>query len=251
MSLLLVDFPSLLIDFSYEAMRRATNNFRIPAVVRGLFNGTTATEKWHNEDYLPSKLGQFTIPIVRNAVVGTLQDHRELVNFGDAYREMYHKDYSKEYLFFPVRSRFTFNGSAEGRAEDLQEAVDELCRVDLDYDRLWKGFGTKSHTSFQFAQFVIGKSTNDFTNKSTGSDWHCAGGNNWFIQVHGKKYWEFIEPQYSPYLYPLKGGFFNMWTANKDIANLQKHIPRRYVVLEKGDMVYNPDWQWHKIISES
>ena len=88
-------------------------------------------------------------------------------------------NYTRQYLFFPVKSRFTFNGSDAGRAAALQEACDKLCIEDLDLDRIWRGFGTKSHTTFVGSQFVIGKSTDTFTNKSTGSDWHCAAGNNW------------------------------------------------------------------------
>lgn len=34
------------------------------------------------------------------------------------------------------------------------------------------------------AQYVIGKSTEDKSKATTGSDWHCAMGNNWFIQVY-------------------------------------------------------------------
>ena len=49
-------------------------------VDRGLFANTTALQKWKSEDYLPTKLGGHTIPIVRNAVVGTLQDDRVLVS---------------------------------------------------------------------------------------------------------------------------------------------------------------------------
>jgi hypothetical protein len=185
-------------------------------------------ESWGSEDYLPSKFGSWLIPIVRNAVIGTLQDHRELVNFAEAYQEMYHKEYSTEYLFFPVKSRFTFNGSAEGNTNALQDKCDEICRKDLDFDRFWRGFGNKTHhPTYTASQFVIGKSISQFgSNISTGSDWHCAGGNNYFVQVVGRKYWEFISPKYSPYMYPLKGGIFNMWTGNKNISRLQKHVPR-------------------------
>jgi hypothetical protein len=89
------------------------------------------------------------------------------------------KDYGKEYIFFPVKSRFSFNGSEAGSDDHLQEAVDELCRSDLGLDRLWPGFATKRHTNFIACQMIIGKSTMEFSNQSTGSDWHCAGGNNW------------------------------------------------------------------------
>lgn len=46
------------------------------------------------------------------------------------------------------------------------------------------------------------------------------------------------------------GGLFNMWTGNKNIAAVEKYIPTSYVDLYPGDVIYNPDWQWHKITSK-
>jgi hypothetical protein len=177
-----------------------------------------------------------------------LQDKRELVNFGESFRELLEISSSKEYLFFPVKSRFTFNGSDEGAFKLLQDKVDQVCAEDLDFNLIWPGFGSKRHKSFAGSQFVIGKSTTEMTNETTGSDWHCAIGNNWFILVAGRKKWEFVEPQYSHYMSPLKGGLYNMWTGNsKRTASIVKHIPTWTVEMEEGDMIYNPDWMWHKV----
>ena len=41
-----------------------------------------------------------------------------------------------------------------------------------------------------------------------------------------------------------------MWTGNPNMATLEKHIPRRSTILEEGDMLYNPDWAWHKVTSK-
>jgi hypothetical protein len=46
-----------------------------------------------------------------------------------------------------------------------------------------------------------------------GSDFHCAAGNNWFVQVVGRKRWEFIMPEHTASVWPLKGGIFNFWTG--------------------------------------
>jgi hypothetical protein len=43
-----------------------------------------------------------------------------------------------------------------------------------------------------------------------------------------------------------------MWTGRPDVASIEQHIPERYsVILEPGDMVFNPVWMWHKITSKS
>lgn len=96
-------------------------------------------------------------------------------------------------------------------------------------------------------QFIIGKSTKEKTKFTTGSDWHCAIGNNWFIQAVGRKRWNFVRPEHSNYMFPLKGGMFNMWTGNKNMESLENHIPVMYTDLEEGDLLYNPDWMWHKV----
>lgn len=230
-------------DYSFEAIRIASQDFQLPVIVRGLFKNSVAVKTWKTEERLIEFLGDFSIPVVRNAVVGTLQDHREIVRFDDAFREMLALTKSKEYLFFPVKSRFTFNGSEAGSAQKLQEAVDDVCNRDLNFDLIWPGFGQKHHSTFAGSQFVIGKSTADFTNETTGSDWHCAIGNNWFILAAGRKRWDFVEPKYSHFMSPLKGGMFNMWTGNSQrTASILKHVPSWTTIMEEGDMLYNPDW---------
>lgn len=155
----------------------------------------------------------------------------------------------------------------------LKTAVNRVVAADLNLDKIWPGFGGSRHRTFGGAQFIIGKSTEEFGRNTTGSDWHCAAGNNWFecdsilmnliniitnpallfgdrfVQVTGKKRWDFISPKYSAYMWPLKGGMFNMWTGNPNMATAQQHIPSARTILEEGDLLYNPDWTWHKVTS--
>lgn len=97
-------------DYTYENLKKASNNFREPVVVRGMFSNTPATTKWKLPDYLPLQFDGVDIPIVVNGTVGTLQDERKVVSFNESFRKMIGSEYSTEYLFFPVKSRFTFNG---------------------------------------------------------------------------------------------------------------------------------------------
>lgn len=233
--------------YSFEVLREATDNFRRPAVVRNLFKDSIAVTMWGDREYLPSKFGDTQIPVILNGTVGTLQDKRVVESFASEFQKLYDAESTSKYLFFPVKSRIFFNGSAAGSSESLEKLVNEIVMEDIGLEKIRPGFGGPAHKSFQFSQFVIGKSFTDENTKATGSDWHCAPGNNYFIQVVGRKKWDFIDPVYSPYLWPLKGGVNNMWTANPDVAKDEKHIPTWTVVLEPGDMVYNPDWMWHKI----
>lgn len=113
-------------DFSFETFRAATDDWRHPAVVRGFFNGVPAMSKWTELDYLPREIGDFNIPVVRNAIVGTMQNNRDIVTFRDAFTEVITQEDSKSYIFFPVKSRFNFNGSDLGRSQLLQKKVSML-----------------------------------------------------------------------------------------------------------------------------
>jgi hypothetical protein len=113
--------------------------------------------------------------------------------------------------------------------------------------------GDDKQTNFMTGQYVVGKSPASVSANQliVGTDFHCAGANNWFIQVVGRKRWEFLMPEYSPYLWPLKGGVVNFWNGNENMARDSEHLPREFVVLNPGDVLLNPPWQWHKIVSES
>mmetsp|Transcript_42905 Transcript_42905/g.93277 ORF Transcript_42905/g.93277 Transcript_42905/m.93277 type:complete len:368 (+) Transcript_42905:41-1144(+) len=234
-------------DYSFESLRVATQNWRYPAVVKGLFNGVPGMEKWKDVNYLNSKLGHFEIPVVKKAVYNTLQNDRAIMPFSEAHTDIMTNEDSKMYLFFPVQSRFNFNGSEQGQMEKLKTAVNDLVVEDLQLgERIWKGFGGPNHQNYYGAQLIIGRGSND-TDATTGTGWHCAAGNNWFVQVVGKKRWYFMDPVDSALLSPLRGGKVNMQTGNRQMADYLGHIPMRYADVEAGDLLYNPDWEWHTI----
>eukprot|EP00595_Chromulina_sp_UTEXLB2642_P000239 CAMPEP_0196762986 /NCGR_PEP_ID=MMETSP1095-20130614/3169_1 /TAXON_ID=96789 ORGANISM="Chromulina nebulosa, Strain UTEXLB2642" /NCGR_SAMPLE_ID=MMETSP1095 /ASSEMBLY_ACC=CAM_ASM_000446 /LENGTH=219 /DNA_ID=CAMNT_0042115205 /DNA_START=428 /DNA_END=1087 /DNA_ORIENTATION=+ len=169
------------------------------------------------------------------------------MSFDESYNEIIANEDSKMYLFFPVKSRFNFNGSDAGSLDQLQDAVNDVVLEDLQIDKLiWNGFGTKKHSTYFGSQLIIGRGSNDST-ETTGTGWHCAAGNNWFVQVAGRKRWYFMDTQYSALMYPLRGGKVNMMTGNAAMGKLHDHLPLRYVDLEAGDLLYNPDWEWHTI----
>lgn len=233
-------------DYSFESMRAATDNFRHPAVVRGFFKGTKATEKWTDPEYLSSIIGEFTIPVVMKAQYNTVQNERATMKFREAFADVLENPECSKYLFFPVQSRENFNHSSLGANQALKHKVNEIVVRDLELDRIWPGFGTSAHSTFYGSQLVIGRGTND-SDATTGTGWHCAAGNNWFAQVTGKKRWYFMDPEYSAYMSPLRGGKVNMQTGNREMYKIQDNIPIRYSDIYAGDLLYNPDWEWHTI----
>ena len=235
-------------DYSYEKLRELTSNFRYPAVVRGLFKGTPAVEHWEKSGYLSSKLGEYTVPVIRNAATDKVQGDRYSGNFSTVYESMLVDESSQEYLFFPVLSRFHLNATGPRRSiEDLKTATNKLIREDLDLDRIWYGFGTKAHSTYKGAQFIAGRGQKT-VEETTKTDWHCAMGSNFFVQAIGRKRWYFMVPEHSALMHPVRQGQVSMMTGHKDMGKVQDYIDKIQMVdLEAGDLLYNPDWSWHSI----
>ena len=237
-------------DYTYENLREMTNSFRSPAVIRGIFNGTPALKRWLEPGYLSSKaLGDLEVPVIVNATYGTRQNQREVMKFGEAYEEILRNEKSPYYLFFPVMSREHMSGSGAGKLQRLREETNKVIKEDLELFRIFQGFGEKNHSIYVGGQLILGRGQDDSEAgaRTTGTGWHCAPGNNWFAQVAGRKRWFFLDPKYSAYLQPLRNGVRSMETGTPHMAELQQYLPVQYADLEAGDLLYNPDWQWHTI----
>lgn len=93
----------------------------------------------------------------------------------------------------------------------------------------------------------------------TGSSLHCANGDNIFLNIKGRKEWHFIHPSYTPLLSPIlsKYGMYavagveksllNKWDSIREIFPYFKFIPVYKVVLQEGDVLFNPPWWWHSV----
>ena len=234
-------------EYSFEALKECTSGFLRPCVVRGLFEGTPAVEKWGKKGYLNSHLGEFMVPYIRKADYGINQSERGIAKFSTIADDILTNNDSKKYLFFPIKSRFTFVGADEGSMEKLVEKINKLVHDDFELsDRIWNGFATNdvTHKNFFGSQLIMGRGSNS-TATTTGTGWHCAPGNNWFAQAVGEKRWYFMHPKYSSYVLPLRSGVVNMQTGTTDMGDYVDRLPSSYADLRAGDMLYNPDWYWH------
>ena len=234
-------------EYSYDKLRELTDDFLKPAVVRGLFDGVPAQSLWPQPGYLSSvePLNKMLIPVVKNSTYRTwdYNGDRPRITFEEAYEELLANEDSVHYLFFPKE--------LGGAIDDLRAATQKVIRQDLELDRIFDGYGSEVphvHTAYQGSQIIAGRGKNNMDG-TTGSDWHCAAGNNWFVQVVGRKRWFFMNPKYGAYMHPILNSWLSIRTSLSPemLDALDGWVPMNYVDLSPGDLLYNPDFYWHTV----
>ena len=96
--------------------------------------------------------------------------------------------------------------------------------------------------------------------RDSGSSLHCASADNMFLNLKGRKEWFFVDPSYTPIMQASmsKHGVFCVSEMDENFegdfyAELIKqypymcHVPIYKVVLEEGDLLFNPPWWWHRV----
>lgn len=130
--------------------------------------------------------------------------------------------------------------------------VVRLARDDLHLDRVRAGFASEdAHGNLHGCQIVAGRggaaASSDYPHDFVGLGWHAEPGTNWFAQVVGRKRWDLMDPKDSALMMP----FLETTTVFRttDMARMNElhyRLPLRTVDLEAGDLLFNPDWWWHR-----
>jgi len=97
---------------------------------------------------------------------------------------------------------------------------------------------------------------------TTGALYHCANYNNLFFMIQGRKRWTFVDPSNSFLMYPIFNSMFkdsksyltwHVTHANNsdalidELFPLYRYVPKYESVLEPGDVLINPPWNWHMV----
>lgn len=91
-----------------------------------------------------------------------------------------------------------------------------------------------------------------------GTPMHSAFSHNFFFMIEGKKKWTFWHPDYLCMVYPYfpeNGIYFGSYSGIRDLTdpNIEKqyrllqYAPSYEIILEEGDVLYNPGPWWHAI----
>nr|DAB41905.1 TPA_exp: ArzC - aKG/Fe(II) halogenase [Fischerella sp. PCC 9339] len=198
-----------------------------PVIIKGGAKHTFAYQNWTMEMFR-ERFGDFKVNIANQSKndelnVGTFKD---VIDSSESEDKLYITFYADIFSAYP-------------------ELVDEVGCLEF---REYMGGNA---ALFAGAQLFLGAKS------STGSGAHCADGNNLFFQIHGKKKWTFVHPDYLWLMYPMLNRFFlfcGSFLKNEydpvyleQYAPLQKYCPKCEAVLEPGDILLNPPWQWHAI----
>jgi len=191
-------------DYSFEALRVLSQNWKQPVVVRGLFTTTTAIQKWNDSEYLINKVFfSNDTSVIQN---GTLVHSFDRVcNNGKPFETEFSKEQpfdgtlrriltgdSIETIVFPPASR-----SQRFRNAPLEAAFNALVDQDLDLRRIGGTFedGIKNTV---LTQMFLGSGVPENSSVPTlGTGWHCDICNNFIVQIAGVKKWIMVDPIYS------------------------------------------------------
>lgn len=145
--------------------------------------------------------------------------------------------------------------------EKVKKIISEINNGSLDYNLL---FGNLIHTNAKLGedlknlfhknlmQYKMGILKVDhlfLSSKGTSTHPHTEFGENIFLQVKGSKKWYIYFPNFAPAFLPMIQRKFFLQSV-PELSNLSKSpellsIPHYEIVLNKGDILYNPCLHWH------
>jgi hypothetical protein len=244
-------------DYSWEALRIASENWNRPVVVRGLFKNTTGVQSWTPE-YLADSFGSAGATVMafnridwnddkacnkttksRDIPFSTIKPFNETILAVAS-----GKDIS---FVMPPASRSKWNHDLNAYYKFKKVAFN-----DLDLKRAGGIFAnaTEELKMLTYIQMFAAWDSNE-EGVETGTAWHADICNNYIIMVKGKKRWEFLDSKYSKYIRPVHPGGVSAIVVSHESAQKETlpYVPKTEVILEEGDFVYNPEWEWHKVIN--
>ena len=234
-------------DYTYEYMREVTEGFSKPVIVKGLFSNTTAGKYWDKPGYLKEKIGDLIVPVyhsLKNNTGGVNIDHEtaSLLPGGPIVEEIMVTKNSDARFIFP---QFAVVEKSSSDPVAMYAKAEELMQ-DVELFRLREGWGKEDHLNYIGQQIFIGCGLKQ-KNSYSGITWHTEPGNNWFIQVTGKKRWFMVEPKDSSLMLPKKKTARLIITSDIEyITKLHDRLPVLYGDVGPGDLIFNPEWYWHK-----
>lgn len=205
-------------------------NYPLPIVLEGFGEASEAFSSW-TPDFFKENYGDFKLPVDYSYQLSQEKGFLSLAEYVDFIRSD-DIDVSKRYVQNVADLFLT--------CPELEEQLPiDIIRKDL----------LDNHPLFYIHLFLGGP--------GTGTDYHCANGVNFFVNIYGQKEWFFVNSAHSPWMYgmvhvPGAFGFspvkFEQTPAEQfEQCPLYSCVPIFKTCLNPGDVLINPSWWWHAV----
>lgn len=225
-------------DLTKDKFVQLTNNFTTPLVVKGFLKDSDAVRYW-DLDFFAEKYGNTKLPVVQN---GDIKNHKKYTN--STAPEEYNYITMAEFIDSVKSGKKMYINNVSRIFGYHPELLD-----DLDLGKIKDYTGEDIKDEVHITNLFIG-------GEGTGTSLHCSITGNFFYNIKGNKLWYLIDPKYTKYLKPMlsRTGLFAV--SMLDICNAEENdyplnIPRYEVLLDEGDMLFNPPFYWHAITNKS
>jgi len=195
-----------------------------PVIIKGF--SSHAVKHWSAE-YFKTKYGDYKIEVINISSIAPIRTTiGEFVDMSSKGEPLYLRSLSDIFDVHP-------------------ELTDEL--------------GVRSFDNWMNSQYMTSQIFISNGRRGSGTSYHCANFNNLFFMIRGRKKWTFVDPNYTPLMYPMlnaksmdAGSFVTTValaneTMMKEYFPLYELIPKQEAIVEPGDLLLNPPWNWHMI----
>lgn len=225
-------------DLTKQKFIDISKNFSRPIVIKGFLKNCAAVKKW-NLDFFQQNYGDVLLPVIQD---GSLDSHAKYItNSGN-------HGYICTTMNEFIKSIQDGNKMYVNNVSRIFGLFPELL-TDMNLDDIRKYTGIDMTNEIHVTNLFFG-------GNGTGTSLHCAITGNFFYNIYGNKKWYLIDPKWSKYLRPRlsRTGLFAV--SLLDICKAQPgdpilNIPRYEIILEPGDLLFNPPWWWHAVANES
>lgn len=210
--------------FDAAIIKSMSRRETFPIVIRGFADPDLLTL-----ENLSSNYGNAMVPVHPNANLKS----------GAIYRSLTHRpladvieDIESGKSIYTVAATEIFGAYPELSEHTQTSRIEKIAQVDIIKD-----------------EFFIGAA-------KTGSNFHAAPADNYFLMVQGRKLWRLIDPRNSLAMYPTFGRQRESAAVISPITS-KDYDPGQYPLFEKidiyevelqpGDLLYNPTMWWHEV----
>jgi hypothetical protein len=225
-------------DYDFAALRRLSEDFRRPVVIRGLFADVPAVERWASPDYLLER-GDEVYLVSRS---GRVSDQTAA-----ARADPKNMEEQLPFVEMPLReiiARMEAGEQIYVVALDTIFHRDPRLLADLRIPQVVTEWWEGEALDPPLVQMFMGVGSGDHA-RTTGSSLHCERHANFFIQIVGTKHWTLVDPRHSLFLHPSPRYALPACASTPPYALDQ--LPHYSFSIGPGDVLFNPPWMWHAI----